>query len=387
MVAPCDAIDRWVHAIAPHTTPDHTVLLAGEGGGAIVARRAIEPPTIIADTNTLPLRARATGPATIEVTPKRGGVLVASLPATPPATARVMELIGDVWPHVTATDTVWTTVLTSYDALDAATLDAATLDAATLDAATLDAATLDAATADALDAATLDAATADALDAATAATLDAATAATLDAATADALDADAAALDAATADALDAATADALDADAADAAIAAADAELRALRQALFSRESRGYHDFRMAQGLTPDSPPPNQAPDSATPGIPCGDDNPPEKLPPDSLVGFSPWGADNSPENPRPRSQARQPPTTSPGHAHASTPPAALVLASSLGRAAGVPTPAIDALVSGALAPQGPDLTEPAPTLAALGLGGLDVTGLVGFARSGYFP
>jgi len=251
-VAPGDARERWVRAIAPHTTQDHTVLLVGEGGGAIVARRAIEPPTVVAETNMLPHRARATGPATVEVTAKRGGVLVASLPATPPDTARVMELIGDVWPQAAATDTVWTTVLTSYDALEGAATD--------------------------------------------------------------------------------------MTAAAATDAIDAADAELRALRQALFSRESRGYHDFRMAQGLTPDSTPP-------TPGHP-----------------------------------------TTPGPAKEDV-PGALVLASSLGRAAGVPTPAIDALVSGAEARLGRDLTGGAPTLAALGLGGLDVTGLIGFARSGLFP
>ena len=174
VVAPCGARERWARAIAPHATPDHTVLLAGEGGGAIVARRAIEPPTVVAETNTLPHRSRAAGPAAVDVTPKRGGVLVASLPAIPPDTARVMELIGDVWPQAAATDTVWTTVLTSYDALESAATDA-----------------------------------------------------------------------------VGAAGADAVE---------AADAELRALRQALFSRESRGYHDFRTAQGLTPDSAPPAPA-------------------------------------------------------------------------------------------------------------------------------
>ncbi|MCY3616750.1 MAG: hypothetical protein OXG66_03660 [Acidimicrobiaceae bacterium] len=246
VVAPCDAHQRYVRAIAPHATPDHTVLLLGEGGGAIVARRSIEPPTVVAETNTLPHRARTTGPATVDVTAKRGGVLVASLPAIPPDTARVMELIGDVWPQTAATDTVWTTVLTSYDALEAAATGAA----------------------------------------------------------------------------------GAADTD----AVEAADAELRALRQALFSRESRGYDEFRTAQGLTPAG----QAAEDA---------------------------------------------------AGAGDVPGALVLASSLGRAAGVPTPAIDALVSGAEARLGRDLTAPAPTLAALGLGGLDVTGLIGFARSGLFP
>ncbi|MYE66552.1 MAG: hypothetical protein F4231_11660 [Acidimicrobiaceae bacterium] len=252
VVAPCDVRERYARAIAPHATPDHTVLLVGEGGGAIVARRYIEPPTVVAETNTLPHRARATGPATVDVTAKRGGVLVASLPAIPPDTARVMELIGDVWPQAAATDTVWTTVLTSYDALEAAATGAA----------------------------------------------------------------------------------GAADTD----AVEAADAELRALRQALFSRESRGYDEFRTAQGLTQTA-------------------------------------------------QALTPADAAEDAAGAGDVPGALMLASSLGRAAGVPTPAIDALVSGAEARLGRDLTAPAPTLAALGLGGLDVTGLIGFARSGLFP
>ena len=99
VVAPPDTRERWARAVAPHTTPDHTVLFLGEGGGAIVARRVIEPPTVVAETNTLPHRARATGPGTVDAEPRRGGVLVASLPAVPPDTARVMELIGDVWPR------------------------------------------------------------------------------------------------------------------------------------------------------------------------------------------------------------------------------------------------------------------------------------------------
>ena len=274
VVAPCDDRERWARAIAPHATPDHTVLLVGEGGGAIVARRHIEPPTVVAETNTLPHRARATGPATVDVTAKRGGVLVASLPAVPPDIARVMELIGDVWPQAAATDTVWTTVLTSYDALEGA----------------------------------------------------------------------------AGYDALEGAAAGSAGAAGPD-AVEAADAEMRALRQALFSRESRGYHDFRTAQGTTPTSTPPTpaQAADDAA-------------------------GAEHL-------ARAAE-------HvAGAADVPGALVLASSLGRAAGVPTPAIDALVSGAEARLGRDLTDGAPTLATVGLGGLDVTGLIGFARSGLFP
>ena len=86
---------------------------------ADIMGRVIEPPTVVAETNTLPHRARATGPATVDVEPRRGGVLVASLPAVAPDTARVMELIGDIWPRAAATDTVWTTVLTTPEATTA----------------------------------------------------------------------------------------------------------------------------------------------------------------------------------------------------------------------------------------------------------------------------
>ena len=186
-----------------------------------------------------------------------------------------MELVGDVWPQAAATDTVWTTVLTSFDAIEGAAADV----------------------------------------------------------------------------------------------IDAADAELLVLRQALFSRESRGYHDFRAAQGLTPDRTPP-------TPGAPAtpGADDPGDTG--DDAHGPTP---DSTPPIPGPLHQT----------SHRDV-PGALVLASSLGLAAGVPTPAIDALVSGALAGLDRDLRDlrtKTPTLAALGLGGLDVTGLIGFARSGLFP
>ena len=63
------------------------------------------------------------------------------------------------------------------------------------------------------------------------------------------------------------------------------------------------------------------------------------------------------------------------------------LVLASSLGDATGVPTPVIDQLVDSASAMLGRDFRAGGRTLAALGLDGLDTTGLIGFARTGFFP
>ena len=66
---------------------------------------------------------------------------------------------------------------------------------------------------------------------------------------------------------------------------------------------------------------------------------------------------------------------------------PYALVLASSLGVATGVPTPVVDGLVAISSAMLGRDFRAEGRTLASLGLDGLDVTGLVGFARTGVFP
>ena len=63
------------------------------------------------------------------------------------------------------------------------------------------------------------------------------------------------------------------------------------------------------------------------------------------------------------------------------------LVLASSLGAATGVPTPAIDELADVASAVLDRDLRAEGRTLATLGLDGLDTTGLIGFARTGLFP
>ena len=93
------------------------MLLVGDGSGAIVARRAIDFPIPVAETNTVPCPARLTGPGEIATLATPGAVLIAALPATPAGTAPVIDLISDVWPHATATDTVWSTALACYRAI------------------------------------------------------------------------------------------------------------------------------------------------------------------------------------------------------------------------------------------------------------------------------
>ena len=66
---------------------------------------------------------------------------------------------------------------------------------------------------------------------------------------------------------------------------------------------------------------------------------------------------------------------------------PYALVLASSLGRTTGVPTPVVDGLIEVSSAMLGRDFRAEGRTLATLGLDGLDAAGLAGFARTGVFP
>ena len=220
----------------------------------------------MAETNTLPFLARPTGPGAVSIVPKQGGMLMVALPPTPPDKARLMDLIGDAWPCATATDTVWTTVLADYDAVERA--------ATTLASA----GTHQENRTGGMPPPSEDAGPQELTD-----------------------------------------------------AIEAVDAELLALRRALNSKEPRGYQNFKAAQGLTP-APAPN--PGHITTEVPC-----------------------------------------------------TLVLASSLGRAAGIPTPATDRLVAAAPATQGQDPRSEGRTLATLDLDGLDVTGLIGFARTGIFP
>lgn len=98
-----------------------TIIWAGEGGGAMVAvaeaRRSPESAHVVhAELNTLPYVARLDGPGAVSATRKKGGTLIAALPAA--ETARVAAVAKAVWPWIRPAGSVWETVLTNFNAVD-----------------------------------------------------------------------------------------------------------------------------------------------------------------------------------------------------------------------------------------------------------------------------
>lgn len=290
VVVPCFAHERWVEAVAPHLEEGQTLLFLGEGSGAIVARRAVDASVCVAEANTLPYLARPSGPGRVGAFCKHGGVLIASLPATTAGTDRVMELVSDVWPYASATDTVWNTVLANYNAIDHVAAMVA-------------------------NAGTLQNRSGGMLlwgEGATPAVVN---------------------------------------------VIEAVDGELLALRGALGSTETRRYQDFLVSQGFAPDLGPDASLYDTVRAS----------KL----VVSYAPTGDAGGLDTRYITEDV----------------PYALVLASSLGVAAGVPTPVIDGLIATSATMLGRDFRAEGRTLDTLGLAGLDAAGLATFARTGLFP
>ena len=120
IVVPCFGHERWVEAITPLVQDGQTVLFLGEGSGSVVARRALmaagKEGVTVAEANTLPFLARPVAPGAVSAFRKDGGVLIAALPSA--RTHQVMALVTEVWPFVTATDSVWNTILINYNAID-----------------------------------------------------------------------------------------------------------------------------------------------------------------------------------------------------------------------------------------------------------------------------
>ena len=108
--------------LAPVLEGGQTLIWVGEGGGApstVAALRALgnRPDGLrVAETNTLPYRARVVAPGTVRAHRKAGGTFVAALPAAD--TPAVHTIAAAVWPWVAAAENVWETVLLNYNAID-----------------------------------------------------------------------------------------------------------------------------------------------------------------------------------------------------------------------------------------------------------------------------
>ncbi|MFL5796481.1 MAG: NAD/NADP octopine/nopaline dehydrogenase family protein [Actinomycetota bacterium] len=120
VVVPCFGHEPFMEVVAPLLGDGDRLLFLGEGGGALVARRALDAKgatgASVGETNTLPYLARPAGPGGVTVDRKTGGVLLAGLPST--ATKELLDRVTDVWPFMAAAESVWETVLANYNAID-----------------------------------------------------------------------------------------------------------------------------------------------------------------------------------------------------------------------------------------------------------------------------
>jgi opine dehydrogenase len=288
VVVPCFGHEPFMDALAPVLRAGQSLVFFGEGSGALIARRALGEAgrgVRVGETNTLPYLARPAGPGAVSADRKSGGVLLAGLPGS--SSGELLELIGDVWPYISPSESVWETVLINFNAID--------------HVATM-----------VCNAGTLENRTGGVLlwgEGATPSVVR---------------------------------------------VIEAVDAELLALRRALGLSDSRRYRDFLIAQGFAPDAGPDLFAVMRAS------------KL----VSSIAPTGPDAL--------QSRY---------ITEDVPYALVLASSIGREADVPTPVIDGLVAIASAMLGRDFRVEGRDLASLGLSGAGVDGLRRVAETGEVP
>lgn len=120
VVVPCFGHEPFALALAPLIEEGQALLFFGEGSGSIVARRALldagKPGVIVGEANTLPYLARPAGPGRVTAFRKSGGVMVAGLPES--SGRRLLDLTEDVWPYLTAAESIWETVLINYNAID-----------------------------------------------------------------------------------------------------------------------------------------------------------------------------------------------------------------------------------------------------------------------------
>jgi opine dehydrogenase len=119
VVVPCFGHEPFMRVLAPLLREGQSLLFFGEGSGSVVARLALAEAgqgIAIGETNTLPYLARPAGPGGVTADRKIGGVLLAGLPSS--STQRLLDLVSDVWPYISAAESVWETVLINFNAID-----------------------------------------------------------------------------------------------------------------------------------------------------------------------------------------------------------------------------------------------------------------------------
>lgn len=112
--------DTVAALLAEHLTDDTCVIFAGEGGGclalgAALARQDVPRRVHLAELNSLPYGTRVREPGLVTASRKRGGTLVAGIPATDnPAVAIACR----IWSSVRPVENVLETVLLNFNAID-----------------------------------------------------------------------------------------------------------------------------------------------------------------------------------------------------------------------------------------------------------------------------
>lgn len=107
--------------LAPAWHDGQTVMWVGEGGGAFAAVAALRGHgrrhVVFAETNSLPYAgAFLKGPGHVGASRKRGGTVIAALPAA--RGSEVHQLAEQIWHWVTPAQNAWESVLLNFNAID-----------------------------------------------------------------------------------------------------------------------------------------------------------------------------------------------------------------------------------------------------------------------------
>lgn len=120
VVVPCFGHEPFMRELTPVLREGQSLLFLGEGSGSIVAHVALagagKRGIAVGETNTLPYLARPAGPGGVTADRKVGGVLLAGLPSS--TTKELLDQVSDVWPYISAAESVWETVLINFNAID-----------------------------------------------------------------------------------------------------------------------------------------------------------------------------------------------------------------------------------------------------------------------------